>query len=1098
MRITVNILHRSGIGIIIFLSALVMWAAVRQKNTAGSANKLVAHAQSLLFQSEKMFTAVTDIETNSRAYLLTGEPYFLELFSISKTNMALTQDTLKKQIPKGSPLRTRILFMLNIISKRIDFSDSLVQLKKNNKILSPIELITGSKSELYINQTRQFALEIQAAEYALLQQSINLSKKENNVENIVFNVSIFFMLVLLVLLWLKQKEFLKQEERRKASDLLGELLTAAPDAMVIINEQWKIELVNLETEKMFGYEKKYLLSKPVTLLLPQNYKDCHIRRKDIFADITAINRVPYNKEWVGIKKNGEKFPVEINLSPLHTDNGTLIIASIRDISQRKKAAEQLKKIENNFELLVKGVKDYGIIFIDKNGLVASWNSGAEKIKGYTATDIIGKHFDIFYTEKDKLNGIPENNLQLALQYGHYEAEGWRIRKDGSTFYANIIITALYEDEKFYGFAKVIKDITELNAAQQHIRFLATIADNIQDPVITSDKSFKITQWSHAAEKLFEFTAEEALSSTLTQLLKVIYPNETQDEILVLLEENSLWKGEIIYQTKYGILINGLVTISKLKDASGNNIGTLVLIKDITKQKNAEAALIEINTVLEEKVTARTAEVYKSEKRFRALTENNYDIISLMDKNFRFVYHSPSAYRITGFTNEETKDMDGTQNLHPDDAAKTYKRIKELMENPGKALTTKYRTRHKNGHYIWVEGIITNLLDDEDIKAIVFNFRNVTERIEAVKKVESSEKMYRSLFENMLHGFAYCVAIYKDGRLNDFIYLAVNNEYELLMGIKGITGKKISAVMPELFFSDESYQRIIEEVLLTGNAAKFETYVSPWDKWISVSVYSPQKNYFVLLLDNITERKKAEEKVKKINIELEQKVAFRTKQLKKSNEELEAFSYSISHDLRAPLRAIVGFTSILEYDYINQLDDEAKRLASVIKNNTLKMGKLIDGLLSFSRLSRRQLTKTNISMREVVNELVAEANTPVIWTVAQLPNVKADITAIRQVWVNLISNAIKYSAKNKHPVIEIGVNETTKENVFFIKDNGVGFDLKYKEKLFKVFQRLHNDTEFEGTGVGLAIVEKIITKHGGKVWANAIPGQGACFYFSLPK
>ncbi|MBC7423573.1 MAG: CHASE3 domain-containing protein, partial [Ferruginibacter sp.] len=138
MRITVNILHRSGIGIIIFLSALVMWAAVRQKNTAGSANNLVAHAQSVLFQSEKMFTAVTDIETNSRAYVLTGEPYFLELYSISKNKMALTEDTLKKQIPIGSPLRTRIVFMLNIISKRIDFSDSLIQLKNNNNILSPI------------------------------------------------------------------------------------------------------------------------------------------------------------------------------------------------------------------------------------------------------------------------------------------------------------------------------------------------------------------------------------------------------------------------------------------------------------------------------------------------------------------------------------------------------------------------------------------------------------------------------------------------------------------------------------------------------------------------------------------------------------------------------------------------------------------------------------------------------------------------------------------------------------------------------------------------------------------------------------------------
>ena len=227
---------------------------------------------------------------------------------------------------------------------------------------------------------------------------------------------------------------------------------------------------------------------------------------------------------------------------------------------------------------------------------------------------------------------------------------------------------------------------------------------------------------------------------------------------------------------------------------------------------------------------------------------------------------------------------------------------------------------------------------------------------------------------------------------------------------------------------------------------------------------------------------------------------RTAQLEAVNNEMEAFSYTVSHDLRAPLRGIVGFTAILEEKYSSQLDDEARRLTGIIKKNTLKMGTLIDDLLAFSKIGRNELVKHNIPSNDIVKEVIESlhANDKIKWTIAPLPDVTGDTNAIRQVWTNLISNAIKYSARKEQPTIGIGSFPHEGQTAFVVKDNGVGFDEQYKHKLFKVFQRLHSMAEFEGTGIGLAISKKIIENHGGKIWVESTLEEGSTFYFTIKK
>ncbi|MEO5893819.1 MAG: ATP-binding protein, partial [Ferruginibacter sp.] len=219
-------------------------------------------------------------------------------------------------------------------------------------------------------------------------------------------------------------------------------------------------------------------------------------------------------------------------------------------------------------------------------------------------------------------------------------------------------------------------------------------------------------------------------------------------------------------------------------------------------------------------------------------------------------------------------------------------------------------------------------------------------------------------------------------------------------------------------------------------------------------------------------------------------------------ELESFSYSVSHDLRAPLRAINGFTQVLLEDYIEQLGEDAKSLLNEVITNSDKMGELIDNLLAFSRIGKQHVSKGDINVNQLVSVVIAEQKQLepkriVDLTIKKLENIRGDRSMVKQVFVNLVSNAFKYTSKKKNAVIEIGSYLENDDCVYYVKDNGAGFDMDYYDKLFGVFQRLHSSHEFDGTGVGLAIVQKIITKHHGKVWAEGKVGEGACFYISLP-
>ena len=364
--------------------------------------------------------------------------------------------------------------------------------------------------------------------------------------------------------------------------------------------------------------------------------------------------------------------------------------------------------------------------------------------------------------------------------------------------------------------------------------------------------------------------------------------------------------------------------------------------------------------------------------------------------------------------------------------------------------------------------------------------------------KKSEAMFRALLESAPDVM---IIVNETGEV-----ILANHQTEVLFNYtkNELIGKQIEVLIPEAFIYEyiQSLGKSAKTVVTNIELAAIRKNAGFFPVEVNFSPIQIDKQVLVIAsVRDITDRKKAIAQIDSLNVSLEEKVLSRTAALRAANNEMEAFTYSVSHDLRAPLRGIIGFTTILEDEYGSSLDEEARRITGIIKSNTTKMGNLIDGLLSFSRMVRQQIIKIDVAMDGLVAEAIAESanknNDSIEWVISPLPNIKGDPFTIRQVWANLISNAIKYSKRNEHPKIEIGWKKEVNETIYFVKDNGVGFDIKYREKLFKVFQRLHAATEFEGTGVGLAIVEKIISKHGGKIWADAAIGQGACFYFSLP-
>lgn len=501
-----------------------------------------------------------------------------------------------------------------------------------------------------------------------------------------------------------------------------------------------------------------------------------------------------------------------------------------------------------------------------------------------------------------------------------------------------------------------------------------------------------------------------------------------------------------------------------------------------------------------------AELKESEERFRQFSESINVGFWILDLNPRRVTYVNRAFiHISGLAADEVYRHPGPRIdvVHEDDQQAVKLAFEEWLQgNPSAGLEIDYRIVRPDGKMRWIHDHGVKL---QDVNGQTFRIIGISEDITDRKLVEEELRQTRTFLESIIENIPNMICV-KDAK--ELRYVQLNRAGEELLGYsrEAIIGKNDYDFFPKSevdFFVMKDRQVLDGGVLVDIPEEPIQTRARGLrylhTKKLPILDKSGQPRYLLGISEDITNRKRTDEAVKAMNRALERKAG----ELANANQELEAFAYSVSHDLRAPLRHIDGYLNLLQKRVGPLLDEISQRYVATISRAAARMASLIDDLLAFSRMGRTELNKRvvplNSLIKEVINDLRAETeNRDIDWIVKPLPNIFGDAALFRQAFFNLIENAVKYTGPRQHARIEIGsIQHDREEVVISISDNGVGFDMKYVDKLFGVFQRLHRAEEFEGTGIGLANVARIIQRHGGRVWAVGEKDQGATFYVAIP-
>ncbi|HTF18506.1 MAG TPA: PAS domain S-box protein [Chryseolinea sp.] len=1004
-------------------------------------------------------------------------------------------------------------------------------------------------------------------------------------------------------------------ELRKAAaqeSILASIVNSSDDAIISISLDGVITSWNRGAERIFGYTAEHAVGQSISLIIPP---DRLAEEPGIPARIAASECIEhYDTER--LRMDGSRINVSVTMSPIIDSNKTVIGASkfARDITEQRKAVDKLRASELQYRSLIEHASD-AIFIANERGDYNDVNTSACKLVGYTRQELLSMSSkDVIFLE-DTIKQLPERLTLLRTGKAEITEVSLK-RKDGTRI-------DVESNAKMLPDGRILAIVRDTTARKRAERQLADtlrevtaykFALNVANIVAITDQKGLITHVNDNFCKISRYSREELIGQDHRIVNSSFHSKDFIRSIWTTIARGKVWRNEIRNKAKDGTYYWVDTTIVPFMNDDNKPYQYMAIRADVTERKNAEEQLL------------------SSEKRFRALIEHMTDAIVLNDRESNVIYQSPSVTRILGYTLEERRDRPVSTTLHPGYRNEFDELYTTLDKNPGQPFPFQFPFLHKNGHTVWLEGVVTNLLEEPAVNAIVANYRDVTDRKEAEEELIRERTLLRTLID-ILPDYIYVKDT--EGRFivnnnADLALMNASSEKEVMgktavdvfgaeIGAPFLEGDRqvIRSGLPlvdyeetiknrkgELRFlltnkvplrdsmnniiglvgisRDVTKQKQVELALRTSNyfletaqqvgkighwisalgdagelqwsaetcrifgllpyefdnrLETFFRFIHPDDvakvneavqyaidnsqtysidhrvvlrdgteKWVheqgEPTLNEQGKTTGLLgIVQDITQRKEIEHEMLNLNDVLERRVRLRTDELQAANKEMEAFTYSVSHDLRSPLRIIDGFAQILIEDYVSALDDEGQKSLGIIMTNAKKMGQLIDDLLNFSRIGRIEIKKNPVSITDLVNEVILDlrlggSQIPEHLTIMPMAHACCDRNLIKHVLINLVSNAIKYSSTTSIPQIEIGTMDQDNKVVYYVKDNGAGFDMEYYHKLFGVFQRLHSHDSFSGTGVGLAIVQRIIVRHGGKVWAEAKVNEGATFFFTV--
>jgi PAS domain S-box-containing protein len=1139
----------------IVLTVFLGYSGWRSARRAAQDDYWVSHTHEVMESIQRTSRHVIVAETSARAFALSGQEPLLVNYDSTRQKIFQDEAELRSLTPDNLSQQRRLDALDPQVRAALDFAESIIVKRRQshaypggNDALETerrIDVVTTTTRDMYAEETRllsertqraaagQLLTKLVAIVGALLgvglwvlariavQREIDISARaraqlstlnaelEHRVEQRTAAL---------------QAEVVERSRAQEISERLAAVVESSDDAIISQTLDGTITAWNRGAEKLFGYTSSEAVGRSIGMLMPPAHAN---EVPQILARIGRGESVGH-LEAVRVRKDGTFIDVSGTISPIRNSSGVVAGASkiARDITERKRIDATLKKSLATSEMALKELADqrfaldqHAIVAVtDVQGTISYVNDKFCTISKYSKDELIGQNHRILNSSHHPREFFQQMYRTIAngkVWHGEIRNQA----KDGSIYWVDTtIVPFIAEDGKPRQYVAIRADITERKQAEETVKESLVTSENALKDL--ADQKFALDQHAIVAmtdvqgtityvnEKfcsISKYSKDELLGQNHRILNSGHHSKEFFQAMYHTIAKGGVWHGEIKNRAKDGSIYWVDTTIVPTLSAEGKPRQYVAIRADITERKLAEETLREQSKVL--------------------------DLAQVMvrDMENRIVLWNLGAEKLYGFTRHEAVGRISHELLQTEFPA-PIGQIEEQFQRTG-SWTGELVHRKRDGGRIVVSSLwvlhrdgkgeparvleantdITGRKDAEQRLAAQAQdlFRQAEELAASRQALEIKTLTLRSVLDSMVEGL---VATDEEGK-----FVLWNPAAEQILGMRAANiGSDEWTVHYGLYLPDTVTPFPAEQIplvrALRGEASTTEMFVRNPEivegAWIEVSA-GPMINKAgaisggVAAFRDITQRRADEREILRLNEDLELRVIERTAQLEIANKELESFSYSVSHDLRAPLRHIIGFSKMLVEEFGSTLDPGAQHYLDRIQAGTQKMGLLVDELLNLAKVGRHAVNRQITDLKAIVEEVVAILEPDlqgreVQWVIADLPPMECDPVLVKQIFQNLLANALKFTRARTPAIIQISHQENTDagQPVLVVRDNGIGFDMKYVDKLFGVFQRLHRPEDFEGTGIGLATVQRIVLKHDGRVWAEGEVDKGAAFYFTL--